>query len=481
MARLLKTQPIEFGEWLPDQPRLNNSLPVVINALPNVRSWQSIAALTPISTNSIDGTCLRTAWTTDSSGTVYNFAADETKIYRLIGTAYSDVSQSGGYSSTSWDFIKWGDRVIATSQDEPMQYYDLGSSSNFADLAGSPPLAKHIAVVRDFIVTGNIASNVSRIHWSGFNNSEQWTPSQATQSDFQDLKGRGGDVQRIVGGEYGVVFQENTIWQMSYVGAPLFFRFDEIERGRGTPAGGSVAFLGEDIYFWGHDGFYHLKGREMHPIGHEKVDEFIRDDLDTTQLSAFRGSVDRKNKLVLWSYPSLSQGKNQVIVYRWDLGRWGYVDESVDCIFEFLTSGQDLDTLDSILIGGIDVASINVDSTDFRGGVINMGGINSDGQLVSFTGSPKDAIFETGEQGSLTRRQRMKSVRPVVDGDSSLEVGVRESQNENVMFYPASDLNALGEFNYRSSNRFHTLRLTVTGGFDHAQGLEVIYREGGRK
>ena len=80
-------------------------------------------------------------------------------------------------------------------------------------------------------------------------------------------------------------------------------------------AGNSVVFLGDDIYYWGHDGFYHFNRGQSNPIGAEQVDKFIADDLDTTNMDAFRGAIDRQNRLVLWSYPSLSKGKNQIIVY----------------------------------------------------------------------------------------------------------------------------------------------------------------------
>ncbi|BCV04958.1 MAG: hypothetical protein CM15mV95_300 [Caudoviricetes sp.] len=67
-----------------------------------------------------------------------------------------------------------------------------------------------------------------RVKWSGINDSSTWTPSQATQSGFQDIVGSHGNIQAIVGGECCVIFMEKAIYRMSYVGVPLVFQFDKI-------------------------------------------------------------------------------------------------------------------------------------------------------------------------------------------------------------------------------------------------------------
>jgi hypothetical protein len=41
-------------------------------------------------------------------------------------------------------------------------------------------------------------------------------------------------VQKVVGGEYGLVFQERAVWKMTYIGSPVIFQFDLIERSRGA-------------------------------------------------------------------------------------------------------------------------------------------------------------------------------------------------------------------------------------------------------
>ena len=83
--------------------------------------------------------------------------------------------------------------------------------------------AKYIAVIRDFVVAGYTEESSGtynqRVKWSGINDSSTWTPSQSTQSGFQDIVGSHGNIQAIVGGESaGVIFMEKAIYRMEYVG-----------------------------------------------------------------------------------------------------------------------------------------------------------------------------------------------------------------------------------------------------------------------
>ena len=477
---------IPFGEWLPDQPDLGNAVTSVRNAIPGAASYKSIGELATV-TNALDSACLGAVWAQNSAGDYYYFAGDAGKLYRLSVVTFNNVSKSGNYTSTGWEFVKWDQRIIAVSIDEPPQYFDMGTSTLFADLPGSPPKAKHAAVVRDFIVLGNLDEGgtvrPSRLRWSGFNNSEQWQSSQATQSDSQDLLGRGGAIQKIVPGETGLIIQEHSIRRMTYVGPPLIFRIDEIEKDRGTQAPNSVAWSGNKVFFLSHDGFYMKDGDAPSvPIGSEKVDNFFNDDFSGVDMDSIRAAVDRENKIIAWCYPSRETGVNRVLMYRWDIQRWTVVDQDAKILLEYVTPSYSLDELDVILPAGIDTDSIVVDSSQYSGGSVALGAFNGSHQLCTFTGSPLTATIETAEiEGPEGYRVSVKSARPLSDGTTSLCVGTRDNQNDNYSYGAAVSRNIKGEMDFRTSARFHRLKATISGGFDDAQGVAVYYREEGRR
>ena len=154
------------------------------------------------------------------------------------------------------------------------------TSSVFSDLVSLK--AKYIAVIRDFVVAGytNESGTVynQRVKWSGINDSSTWTPSQATQSGFQDIVGSHGNIQAIVGGESAGVLSlwKRLFYRMSYVGVPLVFQFDKIADNLGAFAPKSVASYGNMVFFLAQDGFYKLTGgQQLTPIGNARVDNFL--------------------------------------------------------------------------------------------------------------------------------------------------------------------------------------------------------------
>ena len=482
----MKATTVPFSEWMPDRPDLAEASTVIKNAVPNIDSYRCIGALGPVSANALDSACLGATWAQDDEGNYFYFAGNTSKLYRLSGVTFSDVSKVGGYSATSWEFAKWDQRIIAVSVDEPTQYFDMGASALFGDLPGSPPKAKHIATVRDFIVMANLEEGgslyPSRLRWSGFNNSEQWTSSQATQSDFQDLLGRGGAIQKIVPGETGLILQEHSIRRMTYVGPPTIFRIDEIEKDRGCQAPNSVAWSGDRVFYYSHEGFFMKEGNNPSvPIGTEKIDRFFKQDLSGGDFDAIRGAVDRSNKIIAWCYPSIETGVNRVIMYRWDIKRWTVIDQDAKIVIEYVSPAYTLDQLDSIL-GNIDDNSINVDSTSYMGGSVHLGVFGGDHKLSTFSGLPLTATIETNELGDPAgSRISVKSVRPVSDGVVSLCVGTRDNQNENFSYGPPVAVNAKGEVDLRTSARYHRFKIVITGDFKQAQGVEVFYRQEGRR
>ena len=211
----MKAINLKFGSWMPDQPDYHSGgATEAKNVIPFANSYLPLKAVTQI-TDAIDARARGAISVRDSSGQAYLFTGDATKIYSLSADVHTNISKSGNYSISeeeNWEFIKFGETVIAISIDQTTQSITLGGSL-FADLAGSPPKARHGAIVANFVVLGNIndgTARPNRVKWSGINSSTSWADSATTQSDYQDLfsnelKG-GGDIQAITGGEYGNVF-----------------------------------------------------------------------------------------------------------------------------------------------------------------------------------------------------------------------------------------------------------------------------------
>ncbi len=495
-----QAQIIPFAEWMPDLPSYSNpGALIALNVIPELDSYRSLNDLSSF-TNALAAACLGTFWANDDSNVVFNFAGDTAALYRLDGgNSWTDVSRlvGGAYTaSDNWDFTKFGDRVIAVNEADEPQFYDLASSSEFDDLPGTPPQGKRIATVRDFVVLGDISVSPygsvgpSFIHWSGFNDSEAWQPSIRTQSDFQELFGRAGRVQRIVPGEFGTIYCENSIYRMDYVGPPVIFQIDEVERKRGTPAPNSVLWTGNLQYYFGWDGFYVFDGQQSTPISHNKTSRWFNLNSDPNVHSEMRGAIDRINRLVIWAFKSSSSApfNDRLIVYNWAADKWSHAEVVTQVLDEFVSPGFSLDALDGPLPLGIDLDSIPVDSTQFAGGAISIQAFDASNQAATFDGMPLAATIDTKEiSGPDQSRMFTNSIRPMIEGgvtmNITVEVGTRNGLRDNVSFSLPRAPNGLnGEVSVRANSRYQRYRVNITDGFEDAIGVKTNSRlSGGRR
>lgn len=488
---------LKFGQWLPDLADFENpGSTVVKNVIPfndgNYLPLRSFAAIS----DAIDARCRGAVTARDSTGTVYSYAGNATKLYSLSGNAHTDAS-NGVYSlgdEENWEFAKWGETIIAVNINTAPQDITFGNAA-FADLGGSPPNARHITIVNNFVVLGNINDGTERpqrVRWSGINNSETWTPDADTQADFQDLFSEtnqgGGWIMGLTGGEYGNVFQEYSIWRMTYVGSPLIFQFDEVLPGVGTPAKNSIVQEGRITHFLGQDGFYQLvDGAQVNPIGKNKVDRYFYNDLNTDFYERVIGAQDPSNNIVAWIYPSTESTTgvpDKVIFYDYLNDKWGNGEVDLEWIYNALSQPLSPDSMDA-LYGSPDNWPFSPDSRALRGGDLQLGLYNTSNVKGIFGGTALDATIETPEAQLFTgARALVDEVRPLVDGGATLTVqcGHRNSLGDTVTWDSAVSPNAdTGLAPTRCDDRYHRLRINTSGDFNEAIGVDIQAQQSGRR
>jgi hypothetical protein len=480
-----------LGEWLPDLPEHNNPGTLVAkNCIPQLVSYRSLRDLQSF-TNALDGPCLGAAWIRDSNNVVSNFAGDMTKLYRLTSGTWNDVSDAGGYNSVNWQFAQFGDFILATNISNNLQIFNLLTGTNFRDTAGSPPRAARIAVVRDFVVLGDIDDGVRRpdtVRWSAFNNAEDYEQSQITQSGSQSLRGQGGEVRQIIGGEEGTIWHENSITRMRYIGPPFIFRFDRIERSRGTAAPMSVVSNGAIAFFYAHDGFYSiaLSGQQgASPIGHNRVNRWFLNEVETSEIINMRGALDRENNLAMWAFKTSGSLDNndRLLIYNYQSDKWGYAVIETQVISEFVSQNLTLDELDPVLPGGIDVNDFSVDSTSFIGGSFRVIGFDGQNRAATFSGENLPMCIDTKEYSQDDTFMFITDVRPLVEADGDVNVTpiVRDRIIDTPVTLSPALMNDLGICDVRLRSKYVRFRLTTQADVRHANAIEFTPKARGRK
>lgn len=490
---------IKFGEYMPDDVAFENKgATVANNVLPGDDDYKSVPSASDLSSNSLSAACIGAFAARDpqDGGIVYNFAGTLDAIYLLDDGTFTDVSQAGGYNGASdddrWEYIQVGAEILATNYQDNIQTYTIGASSNFADLGGSPPKARHIAKVGEFVVVGNTydASDgykPQRVRWAGIGTTDSWTVSSTTQADYQDLDNNGGWVQGIVGGEFGgLIFQEYAITRMTYVGSPVVFQFDEVKGANGALCPGGIINVGDFVAYIGQDGFYLFDGQTSIPIGTNKVNSSFLDELDINYVANVQAALYPNEQIVAWSYPTESREttlNDKIIFYNYAptaKKRWSVASITASSIYTALQEGYTLEQLDDFGAGSqtLETLPFSLDSRVYSGNSKLFGVFGSNNKLQVLNGVALDATIETGEvQLYPGERANVTEVRPYIDGASAtvtMQIGTRNTLADNVSWSSAVSLNDSGYAPVRSNARYHRLRVNISGNFNAAQGVDVL-------
>lgn len=482
---------IKFGPWLPDLPDFEN--PGALEALNCVplpgESYGPWNALQEVG-DALTARCQGAFSYRGVGGTIFVTAGDATKLYKWSGSGWTDVSRTvgGAYAVATEDMIAqtlFGDLVISVNGTDAPQKWTIGSSSNYAALGGSPPVGRFVVTVNNFVVIGRIASAKNRIRWSAINDAEAWTVG-VNQSDEQDLP-EGGQVMGMVGGEYGTVWVERSIYRMTYVGSPVVFQIDRIAENIGCCAENSIAAHGKIAFFLDWSGFYMMSPEGYRPIGDQKVDKYFWSRVNQSFLYRVQGFVDPINQRYIVIYPSTSSSDgtpDSVLFYAWTLDRWSRAEQSMDYLFRFLSgTSYHTDNIDTV-IGNTDATSFLVDSNQFLGtGAAKLAAFSTGKKLATFEGSALQATIDTTEAQVTPGRQTfIREIWPYVDGGTTtVALGTRDTPQGGINWSNDTAVNSVGFAPFRSRARYHRARVKVSGGlWEHAQGVLPVGQQEGR-
>lgn len=478
-----------FAEWLPDLPDHDNpGATEALNVIPDYKSYRPFNGLATAAAT-LSARCRGAKAAFDNDGNPFNFAGTATTLEKLATDAtWDDVTNSGGAyavgAQENWRFTQWGEQVLATHIDDPIQEFTMGTSSLFADLDASAPQARYITTHKeDFVIVGNTYDTTDgnipyRVRWCAIGDPTSWTVSAATQADYRDLSAANGWVQNVVGGKnFTVIFQEKAVSLMTYVGSPTVFQIDPVEGGRGCLAPGSVIAFGDDVYYLADNGFRVFNGIESRPIGAGKIDSTFFADFDTSYKYKVSVAIDPVNKLVMWSYPSVNAPTagepDKLIIYNWAAQRWAHVNLECEWLYTYRALGYSLDDLDSI--GNLDALPYSLDSRFWMGNEEAIAAFDTSHSLSDFGGTPLAGVLETAElELNEGGRSWLSLLKVYIDGTHTVQIGTRELQSDSVTWSSAISANDFGEIECDQESRYHRVRVTTSGSFTHAQGIQFL-------
>lgn len=413
---------LEFGPWEPDAALLDGAqVPQARNVVPARRGYRPLNGLADLQFGPLPER-VRAAFSRRDGEDLLTFAATEGGIFALEAGAWEQKFR-GDAVSEGRVFVSYGASVYALFGRTLLKAgIEGGVSGEFSAVSGAPG-AEVLGVVRDFLVLGRLSDHPGGIQWSGLDRPDQWPAigtdeAQFVQSDRQIFP-VGGRVQSIVGGVGGVdglIFLEDGIQRMTYVGAPYIFQFDPVDRERGLLAPASAVVAGAQCFYLSEDGWRATDGASVRHVGAERVDQWFFEQCDSSRMSEVRGVHDMKNHLILWSFPTPTAPSgvhDGLLVYSYALDRWSFGELRVETLFTDCTRGVSLEDLDRFgPLSGLPFASL--DSGSLRPGRLGVFAVDEGHRLASLSGPALEAVIDTAEQGG--QRVMCHGFRPLVDG-----------------------------------------------------------------
>ena len=497
---------IEIGEWMPDAYLSKEGIMTdVINLIPSTEGYSGVKSFKP-STNPLPDFDPDACYPTNAK----SFIRANKEIVTVVGTdhnlylrrgssGWANVSKkedSYTQSDSRWKFVLFGDLLIATNYADPVQCLDLSKpTAVFEDLAKNAPKARDLAIVNEFLVLVSTSDQYDgerpqRLWWSPIGDPRgDWTPNQTTMCDYQDIF-TGSFITGVVGGEDALILLHDALVRMSFVGSPVVFQFQTVTDSFGNVGYCTYADTEGSVFFLSSAGFKQYMNGSVESIGLGKVDNFVISDTLGQVIKEAIACVDIRNNCVWWAYrdkttaaPQDMRLTTRAVVYHYPSKRWGKLHDRIACFCSTDTKGYTLDELDEISTN-VDLLPYSLDSEAWRGGVPVLTGFSSDGRFGYFLGPLYDAELTTGNfpLDEAHGRTFLRRVRPRVDGTATeMQVAVSGTQEEldPRAFTSYVNKTRVGDFPFRVTGRFHSIKLKLSGAFNKIVGFLLDYDSAG--
>lgn len=446
---------VPFPDWKPDASDYEaNSSQTISGVIPTATGYAPLLAGVTQS-QSLAAACRGAFQAYGSDGSLTTFAATSTKLYKLANSgsppAWTDVSKGSSTYTTigsgdNWHFAQYGNFVIAVQANTTPQWFDLRSSTNFADFSsaagyvGSVPNAKYVSIVGRFVVLSGLASDPYSIQWSGLDAPFTWDGTNSSSS--QQLPD-GGVVRGIAGGEFsGLIFQDYAVRKMTYTSeAVVVFTIERISQDKGLFAPDSLMHSGEIVFYLSPFGLTRIDpGGLPVEVGKAKFNNTLMADLDQSNKQLCIGS---------WN-PNASQ---VFIAYKSNANSSSYCDKLL--CYDYALDKATLSSITAEYFFPVGLSGFHQPQ---------VAGFNLSHVLVSFSGNPIEAILDTAEQGTDGTRMRIRGLRPITDANSGAVASLRYRETTQQSPTATSDVSIItrtGMCPFNVSTRYARMRVRI--------------------
>lgn len=492
---------IPAARWEPDKGPFNvGTTDYVMNVQPISNGWAPLPSPSQVSAD-IGEECRGGCYYRSSTGAFGIILGTPTKLLKVDATVAPpypvvDVS-SGAYNVPDghmWQFERHGTKLFATQLGDDLQQLDVDIGGAFSATPGSPPRAKFLKTIGDFLVLAYIKVGATEKpqSWatSGLADTDVWTAG-VELADDQDIRD-GDEITGILGNENGgrIIQRHAKRSLLLTADAAMPIRSQTIDPEFGCFAPYSIVMIGaSDYVYLDEDGF--KRGDERIPIGTERVNNYFFANCALDGLELVQGCADPFKHIVWWTYLGVD-GLMHLIGWDWELDQWCQSNVEAAVMLPIVTSGNTLEQLTAIFaslygVGSIDAPGAeSLDSRRWKGGRPLAGMMGTDNILYSLTGENLAAQFDTTSQvlsGDNLRRKGINMGLFVGDTkDYQMAVGFADSHGDAILFKPARTASQRnGLVTAKGEGKLVRARIYLDAGVDWSfgHGVELYGPNGG--
>ncbi len=456
----------------------------MIGYIPTVKGWAGMPA--PVATSlNLGAECRGAETVTDLSGTAHSFLGTQTKLYKATGNTLEDVSKAGDYtgsSSSRWCFTIQGNVVIATNKVDDTQSYVIGTSTDFANLAGTPPKAAICEAVGNFVFLFNYNDGTDTP--DGYATCAQgdytdWTPDIDTGA----VRGRLYDTPgEVIGGkrlaDYIVVYKAKSMYLGRFVGTPQWWQFSLISDIVGAVSQDSIATVGAVHYFMGDDNFWLFDSTVPRPIGDE-IREWFNGQINHAAKHLVFSNVDLSKGIVYWYYPKTnSTSCDAWVAYNYRVDKWGYGLMNAQAALNYVSSGRTYAELETLYPTYADFDGLSYDAIEQPNNTPIPSIVNSSNLIASLngeSGTNELTIWDYGMDGAMTFVDRVRPRYVRSPTSAKLTYRYRDNFGENTTI--GNEITETsGKFDFLWSARWHSFTHQTTGDVE-ISGYDINARQ----
>ncbi len=445
------------------------------NLLPTLKGYRAAPSPLGVGLPALPDACRGLIVIRDLDATWRVFAATGAAIYEATGTAWSDVSKTGGYTTTAedvrWRFAQFGNVTLATNRSAPIQQ---ALDAGFDDVP-TAPRAAILETVSGFAmafdtIDATYGDRPDGWWCSALRNQADWTPAIATQAANGRLLDSPGAIRaaRRLGADI-VAYKERSMYLGRYLGPPLIWSWTLIPGEIGALSQESVVDIGTAHVFLGVDDFYLFDGTRPQSIG-SPLREWFFADIEPRFRYRVQALHDRINSLVYWFYPARgSDGAlTKWVAYHYKANKWGHGTLTVEAASEYLNGAITYDTLGDYFATYDAIPAIAYDSPYWNEASIIASVVDSTHTFRTLLGPAGPASLTTGDMGDDETFTTLTRVRPrfvTAPASATLDHLVHDELGTDPAVAESSDLNA-GKFDALWSSRWHRLRVATSGNME---------------